>query len=135
MWFLDTGYLIALFSPRDAYHDAALRLQQVAQREQRILVTTDAVLFEIGAAFSKIGFRAVGTALIKTLLADRQVRIYSVTPDLRDRAFALFAERSDKEWSLCDCLSFVVMGDNHIDAALSPDRHFGQAGFTTLMLA
>ena len=70
MWFLDTGYLIALFSERDAFHDKALQLQVLAQREQRVLVTTDAVLFEVGAAFAKTGFRAVGAALIATLVAD-----------------------------------------------------------------
>ena len=32
MWFLDTGYLIALFSERDAFHDKALQLQVLAQR-------------------------------------------------------------------------------------------------------
>ena len=133
MWFLDTGYLIALFSPRDTFHAKALQLRDLAQREQRVLATTDAVLFEVGAAFAKSGFRAVGIALIETLVSDPQVRIHAITPDLRRRAIELFAQRPDKEWSLCDCLSFVVMVDNAIDAALTPDHHFAQAGFTALM--
>lgn len=103
MWFLDTGYLIALFSPRDTFHAKALQLQLqgLAQREQRVLATTDAVLFEVGAAFAKTGFRAVGIALIDTLLSDPQIRIHTITPELRRRAIALFAQRPDKEWSLC----------------------------------
>lgn len=135
MWFLDTGYLIALFSPRDTFHAKALQLQGLAQREQRVLATTDAVLFEVGAAFAKTGFRAVGIALIDTLLGDPQIRIHTITQELRSRAIELFAQRPDKEWSLCDCLSFVVMHDNAIEAALTPDHHFAQAGFTALMLS
>ncbi len=133
MWFPDTGYLITLFSPRDAFHAKALQLQGLAQREQRVLATTDAVLFEVGAAFAKAGFRAVGIALIDTLLSDPQMRIHTITPELRSRAVELFAQRPDKEWSLCDCLSFVVMGDNAIEAALTPDHHSAQAGFIALM--
>ena len=107
MWFLDTGYRIALVSPRDTFHAKAfLQLQGLAQREQRVLATTDAVLFEVGAAFAKTGFRAVGIALIDTLLSDAEVRIHTITPELRSRAIELFAQRPDKEWSLCDCLSF-----------------------------
>lgn len=46
MWFLDTGYLIALFSTKDAFHANAVLLQAQAVRERRRLLTTDAVVFE-----------------------------------------------------------------------------------------
>jgi predicted nucleic acid-binding protein len=35
MWFLDTGFLIALVSPKDTYHAQALALQSEIQRERR----------------------------------------------------------------------------------------------------
>jgi predicted nucleic acid-binding protein len=61
------------------------------------------------------------------------VEIVPLSEDLYQRALLLFAERGDKEWSLVDCLSFVVMQDRDIQAALTTDRHFQQAGFRTLM--
>ena len=42
MWFLDTGYLIALFSSKDAFHAKAVLLRAQAVRESRRLLTTDA---------------------------------------------------------------------------------------------
>jgi len=45
----------------------------------------------------------------------------------------LFAQRQDKDWSLTDCLSFVVMQDEGITQALTGDKHFEQAGFTALL--
>ena len=43
------------------------------------------------------------------------------------------ADRHDKDWSLTDCISFVVMEDQRITDALTGDRHFEQAGFKALL--
>lgn len=39
----------------------------------------------------------------------------------------------DKDWSLTDCISFVVMEQHGISEALTADHHFEQAGFTVLL--
>jgi len=41
--------------------------------------------------------------------------------------------RKRNGWPLTDCISFVVMEDEDIRDALTGDRHFEQAGFTTLL--
>jgi uncharacterized protein len=51
-----------------------------------------------------------------------------------DQAVELFRQRSDKNWSLTDCLSFVVMSELQLTDALSTDRHFSQAGFRALLV-
>jgi predicted nucleic acid-binding protein len=48
-------------------------------------------------------------------------------------AIRLFATRSDKDWSLTDCLSFVVMERKGIREALTADNHFEQAGFHAIL--
>jgi uncharacterized protein len=45
----------------------------------------------------------------------------------------LFEQRQDKDRSLTDCLSFVVMQDEGIALALTGDKHFEQAGFNPLL--
>jgi len=42
-------------------------------------------------------------------------------------------QRLDKEWSLTDCIAFVVIRDERITDALTGDRHSEQAGFRTLL--
>ncbi len=41
----------------------------------------------------------------------------------------------DKDWSLVDCASFVVMKQRGIQEALTSDHHFEQAGFVRLLRA
>ena len=48
-------------------------------------------------------------------------------------ALELYTRRSDKDWGLIDCGSFVVMGEKGITQAFTNDRHFEQAGFTNLL--
>lgn len=57
----------------------------------------------------------------------------SPSGDLYAQAFKLFSERTDKEWGLVDCVSFVVMRERGITDALTSDDHFRQAGFNALM--
>ena len=52
---------------------------------------------------------------------------------LWERGVALHAARQDKEWSLTDCLSFVVTQERGIREALTGDHHFEQAGFGVLL--
>ena len=51
--FLDTGYAIALASPRDQYHERSLELADAIAADGTQLVTTRAVVLEIGNALSK----------------------------------------------------------------------------------
>jgi hypothetical protein len=51
---------------------------------------------------------------------------------LFDQGLDLYARRLDKDWSLTDCISFVVMEEHGLHEALTGDNHFEQAGFKPL---
>jgi uncharacterized protein len=46
------------------------------------------------------------------------------------RGTDLYNARSDKGWSLTDCISFEVMREHGLTEALTADHHFTQAGFS-----
>lgn len=73
--------------------------------------------------------------MLKALRADRRVRILTAEQSLLDRAIDLYQRRPDKDWSLTDCTSFVVMEEERITDALTADHHFEQAGFRALLKA
>ena len=53
-WFVDTSFLIALASVSDRHHVMAIRLLDEAESSGAQLVTTDAVLLELGGALSRL---------------------------------------------------------------------------------
>lgn len=132
--FLDAAFAIALSSPKDIYHERAAQLANELRAERAQLITTRAILLEIGNALSKQRYRAAAVRLLISLETDPSIEIVPLTDQLYLRALQLYQEREDKEWGLTDCISFVVMGDDGIFDALTTDAHFRQAGFRALLL-
>ncbi len=132
--FLDASYAIALSAPTDEHHDLAGELAGRMEAEETRLVTTRAVLLEIGNALSRMRYRRAAVELLDALENDPGVQIVPVTEQLYKTAFDLYRSRPDKEWGITDCLSFVVMEDLGLTESLTADDHFRQAGFRALLL-
>jgi uncharacterized protein len=131
--FLDTSFAIALSSITDQNHVQAVKLANQIEMNKNRLVTTQAILLEIGNALSKKKYRAAAIQLLESLETDPSVKVVLLTNSLYKRAFNLFKQREDKEWGLVDCISFIVMQDRGITDVLTADNHFYQAGFRALL--
>jgi predicted nucleic acid-binding protein len=97
------------------------------------MVTTDFVLTELADGLAPLHSRRSAVRFIQSLRSDPDVRIIGASGKLLSREWELYADRLDKEWSLTDCISFVVMRERRIKDALTADHHFEQAGFTALL--
>ena len=128
--FADTSFYVAALSPRDVNH---ARAEAVGRGFRGRAVTTEYVLLEVATFFCEATHRAVFLGLLQTLQKDPEVTIVPASADLWQRGVALFAARPDKDWSLTDCISFVVMQERSITDALTADHHFEQAGFIALL--
>lgn len=129
--FLDASYAIALASPRDQHHERAIQLAERIEAERIRLVTTQAVLLEIGNSLAKRRFRAEACTLIAALVSDPAVEVIPLSEPLFRRAFDLFSRYQDKEWGLTDCLSFLVMRERGVTDALTADEHFRAGRFSS----
>jgi len=70
---------------------------------------------------------------VRDLREDPQVEIVPHTTSIFEQAFDLYDRRPDKEWSITDCTSFLVMRKRRLTEALTTDHHFVQAGFAILL--
>ena len=131
--FLDTADAIALSSLSDDFHQRAVQLAREIRAAETRLVTTRAIMLEIGNALSRQARRHAGIRLLAAHEVDSRVEIVRLSEQLYERAWLLFRERPDKEWGLTDCVSFIVMQDRGLTEALTTDEHFQQAGFQPLM--
>ena len=126
----DSFYYIALLNRNDAAHKHAVELAH----DLCVRVTTTAfVMIEIADAMGNSGQRGSFLALLENLEADHNVTILPPTKELYEAGLSLYAKGPDKNWSLTDCVSFVVMDRFGLKDALTADRHFQQAGFKALL--
>jgi predicted nucleic acid-binding protein len=78
-------------------------------------------------------FRAQTIALIDGLHTMLHFNIVSASTTLLADGWKLYSTRLDKEWSLTDCTSFIVMEQENISQAFTSDHHFEHAGFIKLL--
>ncbi len=127
---LDTSGLFCL-------HDGGDRRQPIAAthylRAQQI-ITTNSVLTEFVALARARGVvRANTLEILRDLAAVPRIEIVWVDERLHEAAMALLEARLDKDYSLCDAVSFVLMRERGILEALTTDKHFAQEGFVRLL--
>jgi len=128
--FADTGFFVAILSRRDEHHRLAADLFRATQTP---IITTSLVLVELGNFMCASKGRTLVAPLIAKLERDPRVQIIHPDEDLFAAALKLYEQRPDKQWSLTDCASFVLMEDLSIQKALTGDHHFEQAGFTVVL--
>ena len=133
--FVDTSGWGNLFSTRELYHDLTSRTYALALQQRRKLVTTSYIIAELIALLTspiRVS-RALTIKLIDDLKVSPYVEIVHISSIQDEQAWQLLKRREDKQWTLVDCSSFVIMQDMGITDALTSDHHFEQAGFVRLL--
>lgn len=133
--FADTAGWGHLLDPSQKYHAQAATLYRHARQQGRKFITTNYILTEVVALLTsplRIP-RAATVAFIEGLKTSPHVSIVHIDPLLDEQAWQLLIQRQDKEWSLVDCASFVVMRQRALTEAFTTDEHFEQAGFIRLL--
>ena len=128
--FADTYFYLATLNPRDGTHARAVAAIRSIRGK---IVTTDFVLLELADGMARGPARQAFLRALASLQADPQIEVVPVSKQLWNRGLQLYSTRPDKEWSLTDCISFIVMQDHGITEALTGDHHFEQAGFVALL--
>ncbi|MBM4048434.1 MAG: type II toxin-antitoxin system VapC family toxin [Planctomycetes bacterium] len=128
--FADTYYFLGLSNRTDRAHAACARF---SQQYRGTIVTTWWVLVELADGLATPPHRSRAAKLIQRVCSHPQFRVLPLSQSQLDRGFGLYTNRPDQEWSLTDCISFVVMTDEGLSEALTGDHHFEQAGFTLLL--
>jgi uncharacterized protein len=134
-YFADTSFRIGLSSRRDQYHSQAIAWHSALMRTSIKIVTTEAVLWEWLNALAAATARAIAAEGYRQAPADSRVEVVTFDPELNVAAVDLYRSRGDKDWSLTDCLSFVVMERRRLTEALTTEHHFEQTGMKALMLS
>jgi len=123
--FADTGAWFAYFVRRDPDHAAAVAWMR---QNHQPLVTTDYILDELLTLLKLRENYGVAVAAGEVLLLQHVTHTEHITADDIARAWEVFRQYHDKDWSFTDCTSKVVIERLAIPQAFAFDSHFEQFG-------
>ena len=128
--FADSFFFFALVNDGDPAHERATAFIKPYFGQ---VVTTGWVLTELADGLVSPANRPLFLRAWDALHSDQRITVIPCSDELLEAGIDLFRRRSDKYWSLTDCISFVVMQREGITEALTGDKHFEQAGFVALL--
>ncbi len=131
--FCDSLYFKALADRRDQYHNLSVKLAD--QLGAVTLVTTHEVFLESLNFLSGYGpnLRQGITKVLESFCAQPHCLLLGLSQERFVEGWQLYRDRSDKDYSLTDCISMVVMRKRGIADVLTHDSHFRQEGFNLLL--
>ncbi len=131
--FIDTAAWLALINKDDEFHLKAKAVRDRLVAEKLECITTSQVIIEVANSLSKPPLRQAAVKLIESIKRSPDIKVIQITERLCEKAWAMYKSQSDKEWSLTDCTSFIVMEEEVMEEAFTTDHHFEQAGFVKLL--
>lgn len=128
--FLDTSGLLCIHDRNDFRNASAIEIFTGAKR----LLTTNYVLAEfVPLSYARGKNRKETISFINDLLGIPRLELIWIDENLHNEAMELLVNRLDKNYSLCDAVSFTIMRERKLTDALTTDKHFEQEGFIKLL--
>lgn len=129
--FLDTSFLVALEDKRDQDHQSAQNYWNQAKGSVTP-VTTSYICDETVTLFYKRNLHEKAVEIGERLIHSPDMDFLHIDEEVFREGWEYFKRHQDKDYSLTDCISFVVMKKKRIQRVITFDVHFQQAGFEIL---
>lgn len=130
--FTDTSFLAALIYERDQNHAQAVAIFRALNAHAVQFILTNLIRAETHALLLARASHYVADRFLSSLGNTPSNSLVRVTESDENKALELIARYKDKDFSMTDATSFVVMERLRITHALSFDDDFRQYGVTVL---
>jgi predicted nucleic acid-binding protein len=120
----DSSAILALLDADDADHERAIAIAGRIASERRPSFITNYIEVETHALL----LRKLGRALAGEWLLTGCLPVIRALPEEEERGREIVLRHSDKDWSLCDAISFAILDVRGIRCAFTFDHHFLQYG-------
>ena len=120
----DSSAILALLDADDADHGRAVAAARLIASDRRPSFITNYIEAEAHALL----VRKLGRTLARTWLLTGGLTVVRASPDEEQRAKEILARHLDKDWTLCDAISFAVLDTRRVARAFTFDHHFRQYG-------
>lgn len=129
--FVDTGVWYAMADKSDQYHKKAIEYIKKLVTNNNF-VTTNLVIHETLMLLSRKISKTAAIKFLDMIYSQDNIKIIENEDSIEQKAYRIFKKYTDQDFSITDCLSFVVMKENRIKKAFTFDKHFKTMKFTVI---
>lgn len=120
----DSSAILALLDADDADHRTAAAIAFRLAAEERPAFVTNYIEAEAHALL----LSKLGRLLAREWLLAGGLPVVEALPHEESKAKEILARHADKDWSLCDAISFAVAESRSVRTVFTFDHHFQQYG-------
>jgi uncharacterized protein len=130
--FVNTTGWLALYNVNDPNHDAVVRLWEDLRGQPVRFVCTDYVLDEVYTALKIFGSLHAAQAFKQLIANSELVRLFMTDSVIFDRAWEVFVDDEQPQWTFTDCVNYSVIQYLGITEVITFDPNFTAPGLTVL---
>lgn len=136
-FFADTSFLVAFYNVRDDNHKAARNFiaDLIRKKETVRFIITDYIFDETLTTVLNRGGKQLAIEVARKIFSSPTISIATINPEIFSKAYELFIDYTDQEWSFTDCCSIAFLKEYLHSPAIHVaafDNHFVTAGFQTV---
>jgi predicted nucleic acid-binding protein len=128
--FVNSSGWLALYNNNDPNHPAARALWEQLRSQPVRFVITDYVLDQVYTALKMFGSLHAAQAVQQLIRNSQLVRLFMVDSVIFDRAWRVFVEDEQPQWTFTDCVNFSVIQYLGISEVFTFDANFAHPSLT-----
>jgi uncharacterized protein len=122
--FVDTGAWFAIADKNDQFHRKASDLIKRIVGNRDNLITSNLVIQETAMLLSRKLSKEAAFRFLQTVYNDDDVEIIHCNEAMEKEAYGIFHHFAEQDFSIVDCVSFVLMKELKIKHVFTFDKHF-----------
>ncbi|OQX04629.1 MAG: hypothetical protein BWK80_53375 [Desulfobacteraceae bacterium IS3] len=127
--FADTSFFVAFYNKKDKNHFEA---REFIRNKRIFFIISDYIFDEFLTVLLTRGHKLFSVEAGDNILKDKNICLLRIDSEIFRKAWEIYRNFKDKNWSFTDCTSYVLMRNLSVDTALSFDEHFKQFGLKIL---
>jgi uncharacterized protein len=122
--FVDTGAWFAIADKNDQFHRKATDYLKRIVENRNNLITSNLVVHETAMLLSRKLSKEAALRFLQTVYNDDDVEVVHCNEAMEKEAYGIFHRYTEQDFSIVDCVSFLLMKSLVIKRAFTFDKHF-----------
>jgi uncharacterized protein len=128
--FVDTSAWFAGIAKNDQFNERAMKCHNQLLKGNTHFTTSNSIIHETTMLLERKVSKKEAIRFSILVFKDPDIEIIHADEEIEREAYNLYQKYKDQDFSIIDCISFVIMQKYQISRCFTFDHHFSSMGFS-----